>query len=35
MLTCGVEAGAVPNKEDLLALFDALVERLKRLYDVQ
>jgi hypothetical protein len=34
MLTYGVEAGPVPNKEDLQALFDVLVERLKRLYDV-
>jgi hypothetical protein len=35
MLTFGVEAGAVPNKQDLRALFDVLVERVKRLYDVQ
>lgn len=35
MLTYGVEAGAVPNKEDLLALFDVLVERMKRLYEVE
>jgi hypothetical protein len=34
MLTYGVEAGAVLNREDIQALFDVLVERLKRLYDV-
>jgi len=35
MMTYGLEAGGVPNKRDLLALFDLLVERMKRLYDVQ
>lgn len=35
MLSYGVEAGPVPNKEDLQALFDVFIERLKRLYDVQ
>jgi hypothetical protein len=34
MLTFGVEAGPVPNKADLQALFDVITERLKRLYDV-
>lgn len=35
MLTYGVEVGGVPNKEDLQALFDVLVERMERFYDVQ
>jgi hypothetical protein len=34
MLTFGVDCGPVPNKADLLTLFDAITERLKRLYDV-
>jgi hypothetical protein len=34
MLTFGVEAGAVPNKADVNALFDVITERLKRLWDV-
>lgn len=34
MLTIGVDAGPVPNKADLLAFFDVITERLKRLYDV-
>jgi hypothetical protein len=34
LLTFGVDAGGVPNKADLQALFDAITERLKRLYDV-
>lgn len=34
MLTFGVDSGPVPNKADLQALFDAITERLKRLYDV-
>jgi hypothetical protein len=34
MLTFGVDAGPVPNKADLLAFFDVISERLKRLYDV-
>jgi hypothetical protein len=35
MLTFGVDAGSVPNKVDVQALFDVISERLKRLYDVQ
>ena len=34
MLTFGVDCGPVPNKADLLALFDVITERLKRLYDL-
>jgi hypothetical protein len=34
MLPFGVEAGPVPNKAGLQALFDVMTERLKRLYDV-
>jgi hypothetical protein len=35
MLMFGVEAGPVPNKKELLAFFDIIIERLKRLYDVR
>jgi hypothetical protein len=34
MLTFGVDAGPVPNKDDLQAFCDIITERLKRLYDV-
>jgi hypothetical protein len=34
MLAFGVDSGPVPNKADLQALFDAITERSKRLYDV-
>jgi hypothetical protein len=34
MLTFGVDCGPVPNKADLQTLFDAITERLKRLYNV-
>jgi hypothetical protein len=34
MLTFGVEAGPVPNKADLQALFEVITERSKRLYDL-
>ena len=31
MLKFGVQAGPVPNKEELLGFFDIITERLKRL----
>jgi hypothetical protein len=34
MLTFGVEAGPVPNKADLQAMFGVITERLQRLYDL-
>ena len=34
MLMFGVEAGPVPNKNDLLGFFDIITDRLKRLYEV-
>jgi hypothetical protein len=34
MLTFGVDCGPVPNKADLKSLFDAITDRLKRLYDI-
>jgi hypothetical protein len=34
MLTFGVAAGPVRNKAELQRLFEAIVERLQRLYDV-
>jgi hypothetical protein len=34
MASFGVAAGPVPNKADVLALFDVISERLKRLYEV-
>jgi hypothetical protein len=35
MLMFGVEAGPVPNKQELLGFFDIITERLKRLYDIR
>ena len=35
MLMFGVAAGPVRNKEELKGLFEIIVERLQRLYDVQ
>ena len=35
MLKFGVQAGPVPNKEELLGFFDIITERLKRLYDIR
>ena len=34
MLTFGVAAGPVRNKAELQTLFEAIVERLQRLYEV-
>ena len=35
MLRFGVQAGTVPNKQELLGFFDVITERLKRLYDIR
>ena len=35
MLKFGVEAGPVPNKQELLRFFHIISERLKRLYDIR
>jgi hypothetical protein len=34
MLTFGVAAGPVRNKAELQRFFEAIIERLRRLYDV-
>jgi len=34
MLKFGVEAGPLPNKQELLGFFDIITKRLKRLYDI-
>jgi hypothetical protein len=35
MLKFGVQAGPVPNKQELLGFFDIITDRLKRLYDIR
>ena len=35
MLKFGVDAGTVPNKQELLDFFEIITARLKRLYDVR
>ena len=35
MLKFGVEAGPLPNKQELLSFFHIISERLKRLYDIR
>jgi hypothetical protein len=35
MLKFGVEAGPVPNRQEMLGFFHIISERLKRLYDIR
>ena len=35
MLKFGVQAGTVPNKQELLGFFDIITKRLQRLYDIR